>query len=346
MLCALAAAAQPRNDPRKQCAPHTRLQRSSAPLRGVCVAFAFAFRAACADHSCLPRSPTGYDTDNFAPEGPAQLSFVEEFQSGTLALIASLPPGTGVYSPTCLVHCLSGQTSFTTLTAAANMSLATALSAWYFAGAAVQAVSPCIGWSCIHACGVNLDTGLPCDAGTAGCSPLTLASDHQGSTSTDTIGRDTSDVGAEMRAVLDAPQYSAGGVLPAIAAAAAMSGNGSVLANETALSAAQKISLAAIIADEPPTPLQRARRSQGGSSSETTALTVLLVVAVLGSLALSAYGVMQHMENVPKTPPPLTKLQLQAVQLEQQETLRQQWAQRRPGSIPDANLAARHRTAL
>jgi len=59
-----------------------------------------------------------YDTDNYGPATPAQYSFVEQFQTGTLALISKLPPSTGVLSPACLVHCLSGQTTFTQLNVA------------------------------------------------------------------------------------------------------------------------------------------------------------------------------------------------------------------------------------
>jgi len=39
-----------------------------------------------------------------APASPAQYKYVDSFQSGVLALIAALPPGTGVFAPTCLVH--------------------------------------------------------------------------------------------------------------------------------------------------------------------------------------------------------------------------------------------------
>lgn len=93
-----------------------------------------------------------------APASPAQYKYVDSFQSGVLALIAALPPGTGVFAPTCLVHvrpsippplrpshvapptqCLSGQTSFQelTLTTSAHappVSLDDTLSAWYFGG--------------------------------------------------------------------------------------------------------------------------------------------------------------------------------------------------------------------
>jgi len=128
-----------------------------------------------------------YDTDNYLPVSPSQLSFVEEFQAGTLALIAALPPNTGVFAPTCLVHCLSGQTTFTQLTLEDGTSLESALSAWFFHGQPVQAVSPCIGWQCVQACGVDMWTGLPCNLPRPGCSPITaLQPDPHGTTSSDT----------------------------------------------------------------------------------------------------------------------------------------------------------------
>ena len=49
-----------------------------------------------------------YNTDNYMPASKSQLSFVEEFQAGILQLIAALPAGTGVFSPSCLVHVYSG----------------------------------------------------------------------------------------------------------------------------------------------------------------------------------------------------------------------------------------------
>jgi hypothetical protein len=125
-----------------------------------------------------------YDTDNFAPATPAQLSFVEQFQTDTLALIASLPQGTGVYSPTCLVHCLSGQPIFQDLTVN-GVSMASALSSWYFQGTATQVVSTCNGWPCTAQCGIigngYVNAGMPCNTGSSnGCEPIELATDPDG----------------------------------------------------------------------------------------------------------------------------------------------------------------------
>ena len=148
-----------------------------------------------------------YDTDNYLPSSPSQVSFVEEFQAGILSLIGSLPSGTGVFSPTCLVHCLSGQTTFTELTSAGT-TLDAALTAWYFTGDDVLAVSDCIGWGCTRSCGVDLSTGLPCNMGTSGCTPITvMVTDPGATTSTDQVGAsDTGDVPQEMAKVQQASQ--------------------------------------------------------------------------------------------------------------------------------------------
>jgi len=120
-----------------------------------------------------------YDTDNFAPADPAQFAFVQEFQTGTRALIASLPPSAGSWAPTCLVHCLSGQSTFSQLLiGTANM--AGAVMHWYNSGEAVRVASSCTGWDCVYQCGVNSVSGLPCNMGTPGCQPIQLPTDVNG----------------------------------------------------------------------------------------------------------------------------------------------------------------------
>ena len=129
-----------------------------------------------------------YDTDNHAPATPSQYAFVDEFQSGTQALIAALPAGTGVFSATCLAHCLSGQPTFTQFRVN-GVSMSQALNSWYFdTGAeALQVVSACSGWQCTAACGVNTATGQPCNGGTTDCVPVALTTPSASSdTSTDT----------------------------------------------------------------------------------------------------------------------------------------------------------------
>lgn len=197
-----------------------------------------------------------YDTDNYLPVSKSQLSFVEEFQSGILALIGNLPPGTGVFSPTCLVHCLSGQTKngqtpFTQLETAGT-TLSAALSAWYFQGDDVHAVSDCIGWDCINACGVDMRTGLPCmmnePMSLAGetCSKITaMVPDKGATTSTDTSGEGSlKNVPAQMQAVEAAAAANQVGFLAAQEAAI-------VAETEASLSTEQQDNLAHLLATGP-----------------------------------------------------------------------------------------------
>jgi hypothetical protein len=173
-----------------------------------------------------------YVTDNYLPVSKSQLSLVEEFQAGILALIAAVPSGTGVFAPTCLVHCLSGGDAFTSITSA-GVTLDAAVTAWYD-GQQVLAVSTCVGWDCVNACGINMRTSLPCMMGAPGCSAITaMQPDPGATTSTDTSGLDTSTVPAAMQAVV---QEEAGlaGVPPA---------PGSVSAEEPSLSWSQQAAL-------------------------------------------------------------------------------------------------------
>ena len=128
-----------------------------------------------------------YDTDNHAPATPAQYAFVDEFQSGTRALIAALPLGTGVFSATCLAHCLSGQPTFTSFKVD-GITMSEALSSWYFDldTEPEQVVSACNGWDCTAACGVNTVTGQPCNGGTTDCVSVVLATPASSSDTTTT----------------------------------------------------------------------------------------------------------------------------------------------------------------
>jgi hypothetical protein len=257
----------------------------------------------CADthSSCASvNAKKGYDTDNYKPVSPSQLSFVEEFQAGILKLIAALPAGTGVFAPTCLVHCLSGQSAFTTLIAD-NLSLNSALSAWYFNGEPMMAVSPCIGWDCINSCGVDLQTSLPCNIGTQQCSQLQLASDRGATTSTDTSGRDTSNVAAEMAAV------QAEKALPAGSPAAPRASSTLVQDSEASLSAAQQSTLtrvlarptsAAATASDVAAPASMTARA---ASARKTQTQDMLLVGVVGAalVAAAAYAALRS-----RAPPP------------------------------------------
>jgi len=137
-----------------------------------------------------------YDTDNYAPQTPAQLAFVEEFQTGTLSLFSALPPTTGIFSSTCLSHCLSGQPTYQDFLVN-NYSMSTVLNAWYFGGKDAQlgnngqVISICSGWPCTGACGVNSQSGLPCNMGDPKCQAVNLQ--------TDTAADDTTTGGAQQK---------------------------------------------------------------------------------------------------------------------------------------------------
>jgi hypothetical protein len=159
-----------------------------------------------------------------------------QFQAGILALITAVPSGTGVFAPTCLVHCLSGGDAFTSITSA-GVNLDAAVTAWYD-GQQVLAVSTCVGWDCVNACGIDMRTSLPCMMGVEGCSAITaMQPDPGATTSTDTSGLDTSTVPAAMQAVV---QREAGlaGVPPAPEP-------GTVSAVEPSLSQSQQAALQA-----------------------------------------------------------------------------------------------------
>ena len=89
------------------------------------------------------------------------MEFVDSFQNAFLQLIHSLPPGTGVFSPTCLVHCLSGQNTYFQFYVNGE-SMSTALNAWYFDNQPTSVVSACTGWECTSQCGVT-SKGTPCN---------------------------------------------------------------------------------------------------------------------------------------------------------------------------------------
>ena len=55
-----------------------------------------------------------YDMDNAAPNGPAQMAYIESFQTATLALFQALPETVAIFSSACAIHCLSGNADFYT----------------------------------------------------------------------------------------------------------------------------------------------------------------------------------------------------------------------------------------
>ena len=85
-----------------------------------------------------------------------------------------------MFSPTCLVHCLSGQSSYYDLTVPTAsgdaFSLSQALNNWYQAKQPTHVISPCTGWKCTQACGVSTyGAAEPCNMGSDGCEAVVLA---------------------------------------------------------------------------------------------------------------------------------------------------------------------------
>ena len=125
-----------------------------------------------------------YNTDNLGPHDAAQVNFIDSIQTAYLDLIAALPAGTGIFSPTCLVHCLSGQATYynyyVTQADQSQVSLSEALDAWFFDQTPTVVVSPCVGWACTEQCGVaNWGAAIPCNLGpenvaTPTCEPYSL----------------------------------------------------------------------------------------------------------------------------------------------------------------------------
>lgn len=104
-----------------------------------------------------------YDLGGDPPQTPPQVLFADQFQSAT---VAALQPAVGrlngVFSSTCLVHCLSVPTANLYTEVLANgINIVTALGAWYFNGTAVDNISNCQGYPCVESCpGGTLITGI------------------------------------------------------------------------------------------------------------------------------------------------------------------------------------------
>ena len=89
-----------------------------------------------------------YDLGGNIPQTPGQVAFANEFQQATLeALQAAVRGGQAVFSTSCLVHCLSSDTSDFTGFTAAGQSLQQAMASWD-AGSTPVAVSSCTGYLC------------------------------------------------------------------------------------------------------------------------------------------------------------------------------------------------------
>jgi hypothetical protein len=85
-------------------------------------------------------------------------------------MLSQVPGNCGVYSSSCLVHCLSCNADWYSFTVD-GMSLAQAVSQWYFQQQPEKQVSSCSGWDCTLACsgGPWMPTNTPCPTTTNVC---------------------------------------------------------------------------------------------------------------------------------------------------------------------------------
>jgi hypothetical protein len=115
-----------------------------------------------------------YDTNNldstYCCNTPQQQQWADQFQSQTLALLSAVPPTNGIYSSSCLVHCLSCNSDWYTFTVD-GQSLAHTVALWYFSGAKSDDISQCNGWDCTLQCsgGPWEPTNTPCPTTTNQC---------------------------------------------------------------------------------------------------------------------------------------------------------------------------------
>lgn len=115
-----------------------------------------------------------YDSNNLQSEycctTPAQQQWAEQFQTETLAAFNGIPGQDGIFSSTCLVHCLSSASDFYTFTVD-GQTLSQALGQWYFQGQSVRTISQCQGWGCTEQCsgGPWQPSNTPCQTTTNQC---------------------------------------------------------------------------------------------------------------------------------------------------------------------------------
>jgi hypothetical protein len=114
-----------------------------------------------------------YDSNNldstYCCTTPAEQQWADGFQTATLAMLQGVPGNDGLYSSTCLVHCLSCNADFWQFTVN-GVSLSQALQRWY-AGQSVRQVSTCVGWDCTLQCsgGPWMPTNQQCMTTTNQC---------------------------------------------------------------------------------------------------------------------------------------------------------------------------------
>ena len=90
-----------------------------------------------------------YDLGGNPPVGARQVLFADAFQNATIAALQpAVAAGQGVFSTSCIAHCLTDDSTMYHTFLANGVSIATALSSWYWGGVTAQAVSDCVGYPC------------------------------------------------------------------------------------------------------------------------------------------------------------------------------------------------------
>ena len=67
---------------------------------------------------------------------------------------AQLPPGTGIFSSTCFLHCLTGHSEFYQVEVH-GVTARASLEQWYFEGQPSVLIDTCRGWPCTNICGAS-----------------------------------------------------------------------------------------------------------------------------------------------------------------------------------------------
>ena len=115
-----------------------------------------------------------YDTNNldstYCCNTPQQQQWADQFQTQTLQLLNGVPSTCGIYSSSCLVHCLSCNADWFTFQVD-GQSLAHSVATWYFGQQKTDDISSCTGWDCTLQCsgGPWEPTNQPCTTTTNVC---------------------------------------------------------------------------------------------------------------------------------------------------------------------------------
>lgn len=86
------------------------------------------------------------------PHSAGQVAYANAYQAATVAEMQSLvQPGNGVFSTSCLAHCLTEDSAYLTTFQANGVTVAAALGAW-LQGSSPADISQCVGYPCAQQC--------------------------------------------------------------------------------------------------------------------------------------------------------------------------------------------------